>query len=46
VAQAASRYQAIYDLADEGLNHEQIAKRAGILPGEVNLILNLRKKGA
>jgi hypothetical protein len=41
---APARYQKIYDLADQGLNREQIAKDAGILPGEVDLILNLRRK--
>ena len=41
---APARYQKIYDLADQGLNREQIAKNAGILPGEVDLILNLRRK--
>jgi hypothetical protein len=42
---APSRYQKIYDLADQGLNREQIAKQADLLPGEVDLILNLRRKG-
>ena len=40
-----SRYQKIYDLADQGLSLEQIAKHSGILSGEVDLILNLRREG-
>ncbi|HTB22120.1 MAG TPA: hypothetical protein VK914_05400 [bacterium] len=40
----ASRYQKIYDLADQGLNLEQISKESGVLAGEVDLILNLRRK--
>jgi len=38
------RYQKIYDMADQGLNRAQIAKSAGMLPGEVDLILNLRRR--
>ena len=37
-----TRYQRVYELADQGLSREQIAKEAGMLPGEVELILNLR----
>jgi hypothetical protein len=37
-----SRYQRVYELADQGLTREQIAREAGLLPGEVELILNLR----
>lgn len=39
-----TRNQRVYDLADQGLNREQIAKSAGLLPGEVELILNLRRQ--
>jgi hypothetical protein len=39
------RYQKIYDLADQGLSLEQIAKHSGLLSGEVDLILNLRHEG-
>lgn len=41
---AISKHQRIYDLADQGLNRDQIAKESGVLPGEVELILNLRPK--
>jgi hypothetical protein len=41
---APSRHQKVYDLADQGLNRDQIAKESGILAGEVELILNLRPK--
>jgi len=40
-----ARYFKIYDLADRGLSLEQIAKRSGLLSGEVELILNLRREG-
>ncbi|HTA16809.1 MAG TPA: hypothetical protein VK786_03600 [bacterium] len=40
-----ARYQKIYDLADQGLSLEQIAKHSGLLSGEVDLILNLRREG-
>jgi hypothetical protein len=42
------RNQRVYELSDQGLNREQIAKEAGLLPGEVELILNLRpgKRGS
>jgi hypothetical protein len=40
-----ARYQKIYDLADQGLSLEQIARRSGLLAGEVDLILNLRREG-
>ena len=42
-----SRLQKVYEAADRGLNREQIARETGMLPGEVELILNLRprKKG-
>lgn len=39
-----SRNQRVYELADKGLDRDQIAKEAGILAGEVELILNLRPK--
>jgi hypothetical protein len=47
-ANAPSRHQRVYELSDQGLSREQIAREAGILPGEVELILNLRpgKRGA
>jgi hypothetical protein len=38
------RHQRVYDLADQGFSREQIAKEAGLLPGEVDLILNLRRQ--
>jgi|GEM_PF-2291871 hypothetical protein len=41
-ATGPSRHQKIYDLADQGLSREQIAREAGVLGGEVDLILNLR----
>jgi hypothetical protein len=37
--------QRVYELADQGLAREQIAKQSGLLIGEVDLILNLRAKG-
>ena len=43
-APSPARHQKIYDLSDQGLNREQIAKQAGVLPGEVDLILNLRQQ--
>jgi hypothetical protein len=43
-AAAPSRHQKIYDLADQGLSGEQIAREAGVLAGEVDLILNLRRQ--
>jgi hypothetical protein len=43
-AAPVSRHQKIYDLSDQGLTREQIAKEAGVLAGEVDLILNLRPK--
>jgi hypothetical protein len=42
----ASKHQRVYELSDQGLNRDQIAKAAGILAGEVELILNLRPKKA
>lgn len=39
-----ARNQRVYDLADQGLSREQIAKAGGVLPGEVDLILNLRRQ--
>lgn len=41
---APSRHQKIYDLSDQGLSREQIARETDTLPGEVDLILNLRPK--
>jgi hypothetical protein len=37
-----NRYRRVYELADQGLTQEQIAREAGLLPGEIELILNLR----
>ncbi len=38
-----SRYSAVYEAADEGLTPVEIAKELGRTPGEVELILSLRK---
>lgn len=38
------RHQKVYELSDQGLSRDQIAKESGILPGEVELILNLRPR--
>jgi hypothetical protein len=39
-----SRNQKVYEAADRGLDREQIARETGMLPGEIDLILNLRPK--
>jgi hypothetical protein len=39
---APNRYQRVYELSDQGLTREQIAREAGLLPGEIELIINLR----
>jgi hypothetical protein len=39
------RYTAIYELADVGFTPVEIARDLGRTPGEVELILNLRKQG-
>ncbi len=44
VSPTASRYLKVYELADKGLSREAIARASGYLPGEVELILNLRPK--
>lgn len=41
---SGNRNQRIYDLADRGLDRDQIARETGVLPGEVELILNLRPR--
>lgn len=41
---ASGRHQRIYELSDQGLSRDQIAKESGVLPGEVELILNLRPR--
>jgi hypothetical protein len=41
-AASPNRYKRVYELADQGLTREQIAREAGLLPGEIELILNLR----
>jgi hypothetical protein len=38
----APRYPEVYSLADEGLSVPEIAQRAGLTQGEVELILSLR----
>jgi hypothetical protein len=40
----ASRYLKVYAFADEGKSREEIAKLCGYLPGEIDLILNLRPR--
>jgi hypothetical protein len=44
VSPTAARYLKVYALADEGKSREEIAKACGYLPGEVELILNLRPR--
>jgi hypothetical protein len=44
VAPTATRYLKVYAMADEGHSREEIAKACGYLPGEVELILNLRPR--
>jgi hypothetical protein len=41
---AATRYLKVYQMADQGFHKEEIAKACGYLPGEVELILNLRPR--
>lgn len=41
---APNRHQRVYDLADQGLSREAIARETRILPGEIDLILNLRQQ--
>ncbi|MEO0588059.1 MAG: hypothetical protein AAF078_10510, partial [Planctomycetota bacterium] len=42
-AELKSAHQSIYDLADAGLTPDQIAHELNQLPGQVELILNLRQ---
>ncbi len=44
VSPSANRYLKVYEMADRGARREEIAKACGYLPGEVDLILNLRPK--
>jgi hypothetical protein len=41
---ASARYQQIYQLADEGLSLDEIARHVQMGKGEIQLILSLRKK--
>lgn len=41
---ADTRHQVVYELADAGFNAVEIARDLGKTPGEVELILNLRRK--
>lgn len=41
---APSRHQKIFDLADRGMSREQISRETGVLAGELDLILNLRRQ--
>jgi hypothetical protein len=40
----AQRYEHVYSLADAGLDSAEIATETGMLRGEVELVLNLRRK--
>ncbi len=40
----STRYQQIYQMADEGLSLDEIARQVGMGKGEVQLILSLRRK--
>lgn len=42
--QPTNRYREIYRMADEGLSIDEIARRAQLGKGEIQLILSLRKK--
>ncbi len=44
VPEAPDLHREIYRLADEGLDKVEIAKRTSVTPGEVELILGLRRK--
>ena len=44
--EADSRHQVVYELADAGFGPVEIARDLGKTPGEVELILNLRGRGA
>jgi len=44
VQENASRYDAVYTLADEGASHSTIAQSTGYSEGEIDLILGLRPK--
>jgi hypothetical protein len=43
-SQPTNRYQEIYRMADAGLSTDEIARRAQMGKGEIQLILSLRKK--
>jgi hypothetical protein len=45
-ASADTRHAAVYELADAGFSPLDIAKDLGKTPGEIELILNLRKQAA
>ena len=40
----AARYDDIYRMADQGMTATEIARAKGLQPGEIELILNLRRK--
>ena len=42
--QAPARHQKIFDLIDRGMSREQISRETGVLAGELDLILNLRRQ--
>jgi hypothetical protein len=44
VVPSATRYMKVYEMADAGSSREEIAKVCGYLPGEIELILNLRPR--
>jgi hypothetical protein len=41
---ASTRYQKVYEMADQGFSRQEICKACGYLAGEVELILNLRPR--
>lgn len=41
---APARHQKIFDLIDRGMSREQISRETGVLAGELDLILNLRRQ--
>jgi hypothetical protein len=43
LATSEPRHQRVYELADRGLNAVQIAQELQTQPGEIELILNLRR---
>lgn len=40
----STRYQKVYEMADQGYSRQEISKACGYLSGEVELILNLRPR--